>query len=50
MYVLSLPEFAVRKQVNIDEKDITFINREMIFNTYDEDTGFMRDLERDYFF
>jgi len=27
MYVLSLPEFAVRKQVDIDEKDITFINR-----------------------
>jgi len=24
MYVLSLPEFAVRKQVDIDEKDITF--------------------------
>lgn len=50
MYVLSLPEFAVRKQVDIDEKDITFISREMVFNTYDEDTGFMRDLERDYFF
>ena len=50
MYVLSLPEFAVRKQVCIDEKDITFISREMVSNTYDEDTGFMRDLERDYFF
>ncbi|HOM03576.1 MAG TPA: CRISPR-associated helicase Cas3' [Acetivibrio sp.] len=50
MYVLSLPEFAVRKQVDIDEKDITFISREMIFNTYDEDTGFVRDLEKDYFF
>lgn len=50
MYVLSLPEFAVRKQVDIDEKDITFINREMVFNTYDKDTGFMRDLEKDYFF
>jgi len=50
MYVLSLPEFAVRKQVDIDEKDITFISREMVFNTYDEDTGFMRDLEKDYFF
>lgn len=50
MYVLSLPEFAVRKQVGIDEKDITFISREMVFNTYDEDTGFMRDLEKDYIF
>lgn len=50
MYVLSIPEFAVRKQVDIDEKDITFISREMIFNTYNEDTGFMRDTERDYFF
>ncbi|WP_265447018.1 CRISPR-associated helicase Cas3' [Acetivibrio straminisolvens] len=50
MYVLSLPEFAVRKQVDIDEKDITFVSREMVFNAYDEDTGFMRDLEKDYFF
>lgn len=50
MYVLSLPEFAVKKQVDIDEKDITFINSEMVFNTYDKDTGFMRDTEKDYFF
>lgn len=49
MYVLSLPEQAVRKHVEIDEKDITFISREMISNTYDKDTGFIRNMERDYF-
>lgn len=48
-HVLSLPEQAVKKHIDIDEKEITMINRDMVFNTYDEDTGFIRNLEKDYF-
>lgn len=48
-YVLSLPEQAVKKHMDIDEKEITRITKEMISNTYDEDTGFKREIERDYF-
>jgi CRISPR-associated endonuclease/helicase Cas3 len=48
-YVLSLPEYAVKKQLEIDEKEITFISSEMICSTYDEDTGFIREIEKDYF-
>ncbi len=48
-YVLSLPEHAVRKQIEIDEKEITFISREMVSSTYDKDTGFIREIEKDYF-
>ena len=48
-YVLSLPEHAVRNQIEIDEKEITFISREMVCSTYDEDTGFIREIEKDYF-
>ncbi len=48
-YVLSLPEHAVRKQIEIDEKEITFISREMVCSTYDKDTGFIREIEKDYF-
>jgi len=48
-YVLSLPEQAVKKHIEIDEKEITIISREMVCSTYDEDTGFIRELEKDYF-
>jgi len=48
-FVLSLPEQAVKKHVEIDEKEITFISREMLCSTYDKDTGFIRKIDRDYF-
>lgn len=48
-FVLSLPEQAVKKHVEIDEKEITFISREMLCSTYDEDTGFIRKIDKDYF-
>lgn len=49
-YVLSLPEFAVKKQMDIDEDGITFVSNEMLCSVYDGETGFKRDPERDYFF
>ncbi|MDQ2085337.1 CRISPR-associated helicase Cas3' [Herbivorax sp. ANBcel31] len=49
-YVLSLPEYAVKVHMDINEKDITVFSKNMIFNTYDKDTGFKREIEEDYFF
>ena len=48
-FVLSLPEQVVKKHIDIDENDITFISREMLSSTYDEEIGFIRKIDRDYF-
>lgn len=47
-YVISIPEEAVKKHFNIEDEYIINVSKNMIENTYDEQTGFMRGELEDY--
>lgn len=48
-YVISVPEIAVKKHFNIDDKDfIVYVSKNMIDTTYDKFTGFIRGEIEDY--
>ncbi len=47
-YVISVPEKAVLKHLDVDDGCITYVSRHMISNVYDLNTGFMRNELADY--